>query len=585
MSYLAPLLLFAAIIALYQPSIAHPYFILDDLHHEERLRQLANLSLFELFTSGKTGMPIFIGVLTFFYRYFGDVNYIALLRIFNLMIHFANGVLLYSIATRLFERFPTYRPSPLALITCFLGVLLFIVHPLQVESLVWIASLKGTMAILFGLLAFWLKLQNFPLKWRPLQYSLVFSFYFLGLLSKPALIALPLVFLLDDLLFLKRPLRPSLALNLGFLLPSLFVGLFHLWTYTPWLFQALLSHFLYPFYQLAPIQYSIPLVFVGLILIILALFKLTKNRRQFRFSLILLFSLLLPIAYFKHVITLFNNLFVSLSVFLFSLFKILIPYPLSLDYGLNPFFLQDTYSLGFRLVFLSFILLSLLYFRRSKILPFLAVLYLIAFPYLGFFTFEFSYISYFADRFAYPLLAALVLFVPAFIATTDSALTKALAATLTVACVVSMILTAKQIPLWSDSETILHHSLEQNPKSTAMRLALASTYEANLQPELASRYYKEAIHLSSEVPETYLSLMYHYFREGKLEELIRFKEALAVLVPTLDRRVFPLVAQAYTSLGDYDRAEFYARLSLVYNPKDRVTRDLLLLIQDAKRSR
>ncbi|HEX9579190.1 MAG TPA: tetratricopeptide repeat protein [Myxococcales bacterium] len=111
----------------------------------------------------------------------------------SVMLHAANGVLLFVFllqATRL-------------LLPSFFTAALFAVHPLRVESVVWISERKDVLSaffFLFTLLA-WLAWVRRPGLWR---YLLVFALLAAGLASKPMLVTAPLVLLLLDVWPLRR---------------------------------------------------------------------------------------------------------------------------------------------------------------------------------------------------------------------------------------------------------------------------------------------------------------------------------------------------------------------------------------------
>jgi tetratricopeptide (TPR) repeat protein len=103
----------------------------------------------------------------------------------NLLIHFLNGLLLYYLTRRIVG-------SDLA---AALAAYLFVLHPLQVESVVWISQRKNVLAMLFFLLSFAGYLQYAAAEKRSaaLFYSLSVIAYTLAVLTKVAAIVLPLV--------------------------------------------------------------------------------------------------------------------------------------------------------------------------------------------------------------------------------------------------------------------------------------------------------------------------------------------------------------------------------------------------------
>ena len=80
---------------------------------------------------------------------------------------------------------------------------LFALHPLNVESVVWIAERKNVLSTFFWLMTMW---TYFYYAEKPTfkRYGLVFLFFTLGLMSKPMLVTLPFVLLLLDYWPLRR---------------------------------------------------------------------------------------------------------------------------------------------------------------------------------------------------------------------------------------------------------------------------------------------------------------------------------------------------------------------------------------------
>lgn len=105
----------------------------------------------------------------------------------NLVLHLAGVLLLFFWLCQVTRS--TWRSAFVALI--------FAVHPLRVESVVWIAERKDVLSALFFFLTLWAytRYVETPGKGR---YLLVAAAYALGLLAKPMLVTLPVVLLLLD---------------------------------------------------------------------------------------------------------------------------------------------------------------------------------------------------------------------------------------------------------------------------------------------------------------------------------------------------------------------------------------------------
>jgi tetratricopeptide (TPR) repeat protein len=117
----------------------------------------------------------------------------------NLLLHAANSVLLFLVLRQLTGRL--WRSA--------LAAALFALHPLRVESVVWIAERKDVLSTFFWMLtvgAFvrYTQETNVPGSRRHLFYALALVFFTLGLLAKPMLVTLPCVLLLLDFWPLRR---------------------------------------------------------------------------------------------------------------------------------------------------------------------------------------------------------------------------------------------------------------------------------------------------------------------------------------------------------------------------------------------
>ncbi len=142
----------------------------------------------------------------------------------NLLLHLANTLLVFLLIRHLTGH----------LLASLVAALLFGVHPLRVESVVWITERKDVLSTLFFLTALlcYLRFRG----QRSFFYLLSFLSFLLALLSKQIAITLPLVFLLCDFLadraWTWRVLfekLPFLLLSLVFGLGALFVHNFRWW--------------------------------------------------------------------------------------------------------------------------------------------------------------------------------------------------------------------------------------------------------------------------------------------------------------------------------------------------------------------
>ena len=111
----------------------------------------------------------------------------------SVVLHALNAALLF-----LFLAWVTKRVAPSLLVAA-----LFAVHPLNVESVAWVAERKNVLSTLFFILALaayaWYARKP---GWK--RYALVALLFALGLMAKPIVITLPFVLLLLDYWPLER---------------------------------------------------------------------------------------------------------------------------------------------------------------------------------------------------------------------------------------------------------------------------------------------------------------------------------------------------------------------------------------------
>ena len=118
----------------------------------------------------------------------------------SLLFHAANSVLLFCLLRRMTGAWG--RSAWVAA--------LFALHPLRVQSVVWVSERKDVLSAFFWMLALWayvryseeLKLRSLMLK---VYYAASLLFFALGLMAKPMLVTLPFVLLLLDYWPLRRP--------------------------------------------------------------------------------------------------------------------------------------------------------------------------------------------------------------------------------------------------------------------------------------------------------------------------------------------------------------------------------------------
>jgi len=192
-------------------------YITDNL----MIRSLDLHSLRQMFTSqiGGTYVPLPLLSYAIEYKFFG-YNPLAF-HVTNLLIHLCSSLLVFQILRRL-------RLAPLF---ATFGALIFGIHPMGVESVVWATERKDLLYSLFYLASL-LTYLNYCRKEKHTYYyiGLSYGLFLLALLSKIQAVSLPLVLLLIDY-YIGRPLKvkliaekiPYFALSLGFGIAGIFI--------------------------------------------------------------------------------------------------------------------------------------------------------------------------------------------------------------------------------------------------------------------------------------------------------------------------------------------------------------------------
>ena len=139
----------------------------------------------------------------------------------NVILHAANTALVFYLSLTLITIAGTSGPSTTetpggqgldpapALVAAFFTALFFSVHPLRVESVVWVSERKDLLCAFFFLLSLTAYLE-YALKKSAVFYAASLTLLALALMSKPMAVSLPIVLLILDHYPLKRPLSARL---------------------------------------------------------------------------------------------------------------------------------------------------------------------------------------------------------------------------------------------------------------------------------------------------------------------------------------------------------------------------------------
>jgi len=204
------LLLSAVVLALYWPAAGYDFIALDD-----NLYVLENQHV----QKGITGKNLLWAMTTFDAANWHPLTWLSLIADYelyglnaagyhmtNLFLHILNTIVLFLGLRRMTGE----------IWKCLVVAALFAVHPLNIESVAWIAERKNLLSTLFWILTIiaYIRYAEKP-GWK--RYGQVFLCFTLGLMAKPILVTLPFVLLLLDYWPLQRFSAPGTDRSEGIL--------------------------------------------------------------------------------------------------------------------------------------------------------------------------------------------------------------------------------------------------------------------------------------------------------------------------------------------------------------------------------
>ena len=378
----------------------------------------------------------------------------------NLVLHCFNGLLVFLLLLEL----------EMGELPAFAGALLFVWHPIQVETIAWVSALKDLTAGFFSLAALILYLRSHGMAKvgkRRFTYCMATLAFALALLSKPAAVALPLAAAIIDVGFFRRPFSRALKLLL------------------PWFLLA------------------IPIV------------VLTKWQQ--------------PDFTIGEVVGFPQRLSVAADALLFSLSHFFFPFHLSVNYGRTPSLVLE-HSAATSVGCLLVILVASLWLSRSRTWGRdwrVGAALFVAFwlPTSGLIPFYYQHFSTVADRFLYLALLGPALAVAAILMRAPTAAGTAL---VMAGLIFSAVKSSSQLHYWSDALPLIEHMTEINP-SPESHYSLAALLAAQGHSDLAIAQYREAIRLNPRMAMAYNNLGAALLARGRSGEAREnFRKAISI---------------------------------------------------------
>jgi len=398
----------------------------------------------------------------------------------NIIFHAANVVLAFAFLRRLIK---------IDLIA-FIASLIFALHPLQVESVAWIAELRGLSGSFFALVALNLFMysRDLPDERKPLAIGLLIAATLAivcGMLCKPSIVALPLVTLAIDRIYFQIDWRKSLTLA-------------SLW-----------------------ILCAIPFLMI------------THGVQDVE-----------P----QGVSQLWQRPFVAGDALAFYIGKTLLPINLCVDYGRTPIHLF-THWWCYVTWIIPAVGLALAYtLRLTRPLTWLGALIFVFFflPVLGFVQFSFQNFSTVSDRYEYLPLLGVVLIIAESITFLPGKFGLILMSFVGVICAA---LSFYQTQFWMMPTTFLLHTLDVNPRAAFAYNNLGRLYSGDKEYNTALHYYLLGVKMAPGQAETDINTARCYIALGQPDNA-RAMVNLAETEPTINGDYYSDIGNILMQIGD-----------------------------------
>jgi len=544
---------------IYIRTLGYTLFIFDDQNHLNFAYMNQKLSLYQLIFEKKTVMPVFYKVWSLFIMNF-EKNHILFLRLANILIHFFNALFIF-----LLSRF--YIHSALL---SFFTALIFFVHPAQVESIVWVSSMKGTLSSFLVLLS-WLFITY---QRNTLSYIISITLFFLALLTKTTVAFLPcIIFVIDIVIHNKKSIYKKLFFAAPYFIASFVIGFYQVWTYSPGIEHHILWYLTDP---LKKYPAALTIIFIILTGLAFVLMRTTSKQRKRGFLLLGLLALSVPLIIYP--LFFYQKMKYFLTLFYYSLYKAVFPLIYSFDYGINSAFINryiSTYHVIVAILALTVICYGLKKKKKAS-LSFLVFLTL-SLPHLGLFFFTFSQVSFFADRFTYLALAPLTL--AFFLLFKKKSYVLIAGTTITI---IFLLLSMRNSFLWYSNDGLLKHSINQNPQSLAVRLALSSHYEKNNKYYMAIKELKKVMVLYPKFSKAYLEILRIYHLQKEFSKMVSFGIETLNLEQEPNSKLFYYIAVGLQGKKEYDLSNEYFNRYLKINGDDIKIKEEILRAKKAR---
>ncbi len=382
-------------------------------------------------------------------------------HLFSILFHIFNGLFVFRILKLLINNEWS----------AFFGTLIFILHPLQVEPVVWITEFRGLLAAFFGFSSLYILIKNEFLKKSiskrccTIRYINSLILFVLGMLSKPSVVVIPAFAFLIYFLYFKENLWHSLKKIIPFIIATI------------------------PF--------------------------------------VLILRFVQPASYHTEIAPLWSRFFIWMDTINFYFLKTLIPYPLVVTYTrtfqtlISKFLFYLEWVIPVLLVFFA----VKLYKKNSFILLSLIIFIVGFMPVFGLVSFNFQKWSNVADRYMYFSLFGIALVVGWLLSTYKTQ--KVWVPTICLILCFTILTGFVQIPVWKNSLSLWTHALNYGKPNTFAYNNRGAAYNKLQQYDKAIIDFNRALEINPQDASSYNNRGFSFLQSDQNEEALNdFNKAL-----------------------------------------------------------
>jgi hypothetical protein len=432
----------------------------------------------------------------------------AAFHLLGIALHLICAALVYSILLKCIE----------CRIASFAGATLFALHPLQVESVAWIAETNNLFAAALSLAAIRIYAVPFPPllalresagqgvgpQWTGrwwLCYFIATITYILALFAKPTAVVTPLITVILATGIFRRPLRQTLI------------------ALSPWLLAA-------------------------------AFFSLIAHQVQY-----------------VRVAGFWDRAAVAFDALAFYLAKLAWPVGLGIDYARTPASVITSKAWIIALSILTALAILLFFIRvKDRRIPVAALVMLAALsPILGFVPFAFQEFSTVADRFMYLPMLGPALALAAILSRIKQS--KALIVAAAMGIVLTW-LTSTQLQIWRNTDELVKHTLARNPDSVIAHSIAGAELNRIGMPVEAARHFSAAIARDPSSPDLHFNLANALQKSGNYPESITEYQRAIGLWNSPNTKALNNIGISYAKLGEPDMARIMFNHVLEVDPQN-----------------